>query len=63
MICSECERLDREFIRPRNERAQRMRRGTLTPEIEAQLDSEEQMVLSAIQDHKAEDHQPGDTYE
>jgi hypothetical protein len=63
MICTECDRLDKEFIRPRNERAQRKRQGTLTPEIEARLDSEEGMARAAIQNHRANDHQPVDTYD
>jgi hypothetical protein len=63
MPCVECDRLDKEFIRPRDERTQRRMRGTLTPEIEARLDSEEEMALVAIQEHWANDHQPGDVYE
>lgn len=63
MICAECDRLDRMYIRPRTERTQQRMRGKLTPEIEARLDSEEEIARAAIQEHKASDHQPGDTYE
>jgi len=63
MICAECDKLDRMFIRPRTERAQRRVRGKLTPEIEARLDSEEEAARTAIQEHKASDHQPGDVYQ
>ncbi len=63
MICAECDRLDKNFIRPRDERTQRIMQGALTPEIEARLDSEEITALSAIQNHRIDDHQPGDTYQ
>jgi hypothetical protein len=63
MICAECDRLDKVYIRPRTERTQRRMRGTLTPEIETRLESEEGMARAAIQNHRANDHQPGDTYE
>ncbi|PYU28086.1 MAG: hypothetical protein DMG32_03740 [Acidobacteria bacterium] len=63
MICAECDRLDKNFIRPRDERAQRIAQGTLNTEIEARLGSEEGTALAAIQDHRINDHQPGDTYE
>lgn len=63
MICDECDRLDREFIRSRDDRAQRRSQETLTPEIEAQLESQEEVARAAIQNHRANDQQPGDTYE
>jgi hypothetical protein len=62
VICSTCDELDQKFIRPRNERSLRRSQGTLTPEIEAQLDAEERAALEAIQDHRAKDHLPGDIY-
>ena len=63
MTCRECDRLDKEFIRPRTERTRHAMRGTLTPEIEARLDSEEGLRLTAIVNHRVRDHKPVDVYE
>lgn len=63
MTCVECDRLEKEFIRPRTESLQRRMRGTWTPEIQAQLDSEESTALAALKDHRIFDHKPGDAYE
>jgi hypothetical protein len=63
MICAECDRLDRNFVRPRDERARQRAQGTLAPEIEARLESDERTALAAIQNHRINDHRPGDTYE
>lgn len=63
MRCIECDRLDDKQIGIRKERVYQQRRGILTPEREILLESREFAVLAEIQDHKANDHQQGETYD
>lgn len=51
--CPECERLERAFIRPRDERQKLLFAGKLTAEDEKRLDAEESLARERLKDHHA----------
>ena len=63
MMCAECDKLDRLFIKPLSSRSMHFLHGTLTPELELRFDEEENATRNAIFDHRIKDHKVGDRYE
>ncbi len=51
MQCQEFERLEQSFVDLRHERLERVTKGTLAPEVEAQLRRAELQALVEVLDH------------
>jgi len=51
--CPNCERLERAFVRPRDERQQLLFKGRLTADDEKRLDAEEDAARESLKEHQA----------
>ena len=63
VTCDECDRLDENYIRPRDERNMQIAKGTLTSEIDSMLIAEEHTAREAILDHRFEHRQRDEVVE